>query len=122
MGCRQSCRPCANNDEWIGEWIRVYRFRHLQPSSFEPGKAQSIPDTGALTHEIPDELRSVILDHQENDPLIQAEKMWSQPVFRVFLDKGRIESVPYPAFIDDGWILPANMPNGGEDNLRCERK
>src|SRR3984957_10802521 len=92
----------------------------FQPSSRKAGPFQSGPDIGAIPHQVPNKLRSVIFDHQHHQALIQAEITFRHPAELIAGTQCRIQSTRHSTALRDSRILFTNISNSRQSSFWFE--
>src|SRR5688500_1744311 len=109
----------------LQRWKHQNIFRNrAKPSAAESRPPQSGDDCRATAHDVPKQAGPVVLDHQNNRPLIDSEVIWRHPpTSRAMRDSKRlVERWLEPIFTLHPQFHFPRLPHGRDDNLRSKRK
>src|SRR5688500_2880833 len=111
---------------------RAVSMRALQPPAAEAGSLQSADDVRVRLHHIPDEAAAVVLDHQKDRALVDAEIVVVEPAVvgidgsfsyeGSLLPERRVERVEESVLLIEGVAIARfHFGDGGNDELRSKR-
>src|SRR4030095_16464768 len=107
--------------------IRQKRFRRtptLKPTAAKSRPPQSSDDRRAAAHDVPEQSGPVVLDHQHDRPLIDAEVMRRDPPTRRAIRHGKrlIERRLEPILPGHPQVHSGKVPDGRDDDFRSKRE
>src|ERR1700730_16062024 len=93
-----------------------------QPATRESGTTQSAADIRAPPHQLPNQPRAIILDHQDDDALVEPEITIGDPTGRAAARQCRIETARQSRTSDHLGIARAKMAQRRHGKLWRERQ
>jgi len=106
----------------IGD-VELRRRCSSQPTSREPRTPQARDEVRTAPHQVPNQTGAVVLDHQDDRPLIEGEMIARDPtMLRTRYRKGRVETAHEPVLIFHVRVSFLAVPERREHDLRCERQ
>src|ERR1019366_5594775 len=91
-----------------------------QPAVGKSGAAQPAADIRALPYQFPNQPRAIVLDHQNDDPLVEPEIALGDPAGWPIARQSRVESARQSRILDHFWIARAKMAQRRQSNFRRE--